>query len=69
MSLLIGFNCATCGKFIKVAVQQHGAAIAYIADLEPYRCNHCGASHTYGSRDFVDERGTHLTYQPSYPQD
>jgi len=69
MSELVGVKCATCGEFIKIGEQIHSAAVAYTADIDPYPCKACGSSHTYATKDLVDECGAQLPYLPVYPQD
>jgi hypothetical protein len=44
MSLMVGVVCKTRGEFTGLTQQEHGAAIACIADFEPYRCVKFGAN-------------------------
>lgn len=64
MSEFVGVKCATCGEFIKVGQQVHGAAVGYTVGLDSYHCDQCGSQHLYRTADLVDEFGDPLPYRP-----
>jgi hypothetical protein len=64
MSVFLGVKCKTCGAFIVIDAQPHGAAIQHDLDLESHPCKSCGSRHAYGTPDLIDEAGEKLPYAP-----